>query len=148
MTALTAAWQRALAAEQQAAFGYALLGPRLPAGLQALALSCQNVHEDLRDQTAATITALGVVPVAPLGDYPGLYPLAKWPGRLAAHLEDECAAAWRYLYSVAAASTASVSASVSARASAQRELTASAVRATQWAVRSHSARPVVAFPGI
>jgi hypothetical protein len=144
VTALSAAWQRALATEQQAAFGYALLGPRLPARLQPDALSCQTVHEDLRDQTASTITALGVVPVAPLGDYPGLYPLAKAPGRLAAHLEDECAAGWRYLYSVAAATTAAGA----ARTTAQRELTASAVRATQWAVRSHSGRPVVAFPGI
>jgi hypothetical protein len=139
--ALTAAWQGALAAEQQAAFGYTLLGPRLPAEQQARARSLQAVHEQLRDSTAATIAATGTAPAAPQGDYPDLYAMA--PLALAARLEDDCAAGWRYLY---AAATQAAKGDA-ARTQAQRLLTASAVRATRWRVIAGSPRAVTAFPG-
>lgn len=141
--ALSDAWQAALAAEQQAAFGYALLGPRLSAKEQDLARSCQAAHDDTRDQTADAIAASGAAPTAPRGDYPALYPLAQAPRILAAELEDECAAAWRYLYGEAAQSRNAAA----IRKQAQRALTASAVRATRWRVLAQSTHPVVAFPG-
>src|SRR6476469_7198489 len=100
---LTTAWQGALAAEQQAAFGYALLGPHLPGDRQTTARSLQAVHEQLRD----------------------------------------CAAAWRYLYAIAA-QTAKGS---TARTQAQRQLTASAVRATRWRMLAGNPRAVTPFPG-
>ena len=46
-----AAWQAALAAEHQAVFGYALLGPRLAPDELALAVYCSDAHEMLRDAT-------------------------------------------------------------------------------------------------
>lgn len=138
---LTTAWQGALAAEQQAAFGYALLGPHLPGDLQTTARSLQAVHEQLRDSTADTIAASGTPPAAPQGDYPGLY--AVTPLALAAQLEDDCAVAWRYLYAIAA-QTAKGS---TARTQAQRQLTASAVRATRWRMLAGNPRAVTPFPG-
>ena len=138
-----AAWQAALAAEQRAAFGYALLGPRLPSADRALGHGCQAEHEQLRDASADAIAAAGTPPAAPRGDYPELYPAARSPRTLAARLEDDCAAAWRYLYEQAA----SGSGAVPVRVQAQRALSASAARATRWRVRAHSRRPVVAFPG-
>jgi uncharacterized protein DUF4439 len=144
VTALTDAWQAALGAEQQAAFGYSVLGPRLAPGDQELARATQTAHEDVRDRTAEAIAATGVTPQAPLGDYPALYPLAAKPRSLAAHLEDGCAAAWRYLYAVAAAQGSAVA----VRTQAQAALTASAVRATRWRMLTNPASAVRAFPGL
>jgi hypothetical protein len=138
---IVAAWQGALAAEQQAAFGYALLGPHLGADRRNLARSCQAIHEQLRDDTADAIAAVGVYPGAPQGDYPQLYGVASLI--LAAQLEDDCAAAWRFFYAALAAGAPNPR----LRADAQRGLTASAVRATRWRMLGHASRPVVAFPG-
>lgn len=140
-TDVVAAWQQALAAEAQAVFGYALLGPHLSADHQDLARSCQALHEDLRDRTAAAIAASGARPVAPAGDYPALYGIAALT--LAPRLEDDCAAAWRYFYARLAAG----SGRTALRTTAQQLLTDSAVRATRWRVVAGAARPVVAFPG-
>ncbi|HZZ96916.1 MAG TPA: DUF4439 domain-containing protein [Jatrophihabitantaceae bacterium] len=144
MTAVTDAWQAALRAEQQAAFGYALLGPRLPSAQQALARSCQAAHETVRDRTADDIAAAGTTPAPPAGDYPALYPKASTPRALAAQLEDGCAARWRYLY----ARAAEVTGSGAIRKQAQAELIASAVRATHWRKQLNPNRAVQAFPGL
>ena len=138
------AWQAALAAEQQAAFGYALLGPRLPASQQQIARSAQAAHEATRDATAVAIAHSGTAPHAPAGDYPALYPRADAPRTLAADLEDDCAAAWRYLY----AEAATVKTDTALRAEAQAALTASAVRATRWRKLSGAPRAVQPFPGV
>lgn len=140
MSSVDAAWQAALAAEHQAAFGYPLLGPQLSGPDRDQARTCQAAHEALRDTTAARIAAAGRRPVAPRGDYPGLYPVDGAPAAhaLAVRLETECAAAWRFLYAAAAAAGGSRT----LRAQAQSALIASAVRATRW-----RGAPVP-FPGI
>lgn len=139
------AWQAALASEHQAAFGYALLGPRLTGSGLALAVTCSNEHEALRDRTAATLAADGLTPVQSRADYPDLYPVRSAPAAraLAIRLEDDCAASWRYLFAVAARSSATAILD-----HAQDALTASAVRATRWQVASGSSRPTTAFPGL
>ena len=144
MTAYTAAWQAALAAEQQAAFGYTVLGPKLGTRDSTLARTCQAEHEQLRDDTAGAIAAAGATPRPPQGDYPALYPLAKDPRGLAAILEDDCAAAWRAFF----AALAMPDGPAALRREAQDRLTASALRATRWRVLAHAAHPVTAFPGI
>lgn len=146
MTPLDAAWQAALAAEQQAAFGYGLLGPRLAGGDQQLAVACSDAHEALRDATESAIAAAGLVPVAPRADYPALYPVGTTAAarRLAARLEEDCAAAWRYLYLRAA----SARAGTAHRAPAQRALTASAVRATRWRAVTSPGAATTPFPGL
>jgi hypothetical protein len=141
------AWRAALAAEHQAVFGYALLGPRLPGPDQQLAISASDAHEALRDATQAALDRAGVPSVAPLADYPALYPVAN-PAHaraLAIRLEDACAAAWRYLY-LQAASLAERQ-STALRAPAQSALTASAIRAAQWRARVTPAQPTQPFPG-
>jgi hypothetical protein len=166
VTAVENAWQAALAAEHQALFGYAVLGPHLNAGDRALAYRCVDEHETLRDDTMAALTAAGQTPVAPLPDYPALYPVtsAASARQLAARLEDECARAWRYLYLQAAggtsagqpsgasaeagASSGSPAAARPLRRSAQAALTASAVRATRWRVLIDPQRPAAPFPGL
>lgn len=149
MITLADAWQRALGAEQQAAFGYTLAGPHLDTDVGSqLARTCQRAHEALRDKAAAAIVAAGGAPTPPAADYPSLYPVlgARSAQRLAIRLERDAAAAWRYLYAIAAETTGTRPAV--ARTSAQGALTASAVRATRWRLRLNPAAATVAFPGI
>jgi hypothetical protein len=148
MTALDLAWQAALAAEQQAAFGYALLGPQLTGTQQQLAVSFSDAHESLRDATSAAVARAGLTPVPPRADYPSLYPVADAASarRLAIRLEDNCAAAWRYLYLRAASSAGAHARTL--RGQAQNALTASAVRATQWRAVVTPSRATTPFPGI
>jgi len=146
-TAFVDAWQAALAAEHQAFFGYGLLGPRLTsAANRSLARECQQSHAALRDATAAALVAHGQAPVAPLADYPTLYPAssARSAQDLAVRLEDACAAAWRYLYALAVAPGDDGA----VRATAQQALIDSAVRATQWRQSAGTQPATVAFPGI
>ncbi len=142
MNALVEAWQAALAAEQQAAFGYGLLGPQLPDSHRELAGSCSSGHHALIVSTSSALARAGHAPLAPQVDYPALYPVhgSTAANALAVRLETDCAVAWRYLYALAAA-TAGTEATAR-RQDAQTALTASAVRAVRWRGSS------VAFPGI
>jgi hypothetical protein len=129
------AWQGALAAEHQAAFGYGLLGARLHGNSRlSLAVACSNAHEALREQTEQAIAAAGLAPVPPAADYAGLYPVLSpaQAAALAVRLEQDCAWAWRYLYAEVAAVPADAAVPAGLRAAAQAALTASAVRAVQW----------------
>jgi hypothetical protein len=144
-----AAWQAALAAEHRAAFGYPLVGAQLSGAQRALASACERAHNTLRDLTMAQLVASGQTPVAPLGDYPQLYP-ARGAGpaiRLAIRLESDCAAAWRFLYA-AAAQQAPTAALRTLRRDAQTALSAAAVRAVRWRQASGAGPLSVAFPGI
>jgi hypothetical protein len=145
---VVAAWQGALAAEQQAVFGYGLLGVHLSGAQRDLALQCQQAHARLRDATVLAIRAAGLDPVADQADYPALYPVpdAGAARRLAVRLEDECALAWRVLYLRAASTTAAAARSL--RTGAQAALTASAVRATRWRAIESPRRATDPFPGI
>ncbi|MEO8889445.1 MAG: DUF4439 domain-containing protein [Jatrophihabitantaceae bacterium] len=149
MTALTQAWQAALAAEHRAAFAYGLVGAQLNASSQlALVIACSNAHEALRNSTEAEMTASGVVPVPPQADYPDLYPVST-PAQARAisiRVEDGCAAAWRFLYSVAAGQTGADARRLRPRA--QSGLTASAVRGTRWRKIVRPSAATVAFPGL
>jgi hypothetical protein len=143
------AWQAALSAEQQAAFGYGLLGAHLHGSPQLpLAVSCSDAHETLRDGTAQALAAAGVTPQPPAADYPELYPVTSpaQAAALALRLEQDCAEAWRYLYALAADDPSAQAHAM--RASAQAALTASAVRAVRWRRIVTPAAPSVAFPGL
>lgn len=145
---LTGAWQAALAAEHQAVFAYGLLGPRLSGAASDLARTCAEAHATLRDTTEQSLAAAGATPVGARADYPALYPVDGPAAalRVAVRVEDDCAAAWRYLYAVAAAGSGSASSAT--RRAAQDALTASAVRGVQWRSRIDPARASTPFPGI
>ncbi len=142
------AWQQALAAEHQAVFGYGLLGPHLESADTARAVAASDAHETIRNHTETAMAAAGLTPTAPRADYPALYPVpdAAAARRLAVRLEDNCAAGWRALF--AAASAASGHPAGTLRAEAQRQLTAAAVRATQWRAVVDPHRATTPFPGL
>jgi hypothetical protein len=145
---LDAAWQAALAVEHQAVFGYDVLGPHLSAPDRPRARNAQKSHVTLRDGTEAAMTTAGLTPVAAQVDYPALYPVADAAAarRLAVRLEDDCAAAWRYLY-LRTASTPSPTAR-RLRGAAQTGLTGSAIRAARWRALVSPTQATVAFPGL
>jgi Domain of unknown function (DUF4439) len=130
-------------------FGYGLAGPHLdPDSGSDLARACQGAHEVLEGHASTAVTAAGGVPTLPAADYPALYPVRDTHSaqRLAIRLETDAAAAWRYLYAVAA--EALDAPATAARTSAQAALIASAVRATRWRVLVDPDQATVAFPGI
>lgn len=149
MTELLDAWQAALAAEQQAVYGYGLLGPYLPtAADRDRARAAMAAHQAACDAITTAMAVQHHTPDDPPADYPDLYPIAAGAPALAlaVRLEDDAATAWRYLYAVASV-TGGPSASA-LRRSAQANLTASAVRAVQWRRRVSPAAATVPFPGI
>lgn len=145
MTTVVSAWQAALAAEHAAVAGYDVLGPRLADPAQvSLARDSQQAHRGLRDATSARLIAAGRSPVPAEADYALPFAVTDpvTAQRFAIGLESACAAAWRYLVSVAAPSSRSV------RADAQQALTDSAVRAMRWRRLVAPTKATVAFPGI
>ena len=149
------AWQGALAAEQQAVFGYGLIGPHLDGADQPRALAEQNAHEATRDSIMAAMTAVDIAPVNARADYPDLYPVtdAASAQAVAARIEDACAVAWRVLYLASAidpaeAAKAGLPNAPARRAEAQRGLTSAAVTATRWRKIAGSVPASRPFPGI
>ena len=159
-----AAVQAALAAEQRARFGYGVLGPQLGASAVGLARGAQSDHEQLIADTTAALSTAGAQPDPPAADYPDVYPVASPADamRLAVRLEQDAARAWRFAYAAAASasSTATGGGSSSSKALsgdpfaravrplAQRALTGSAVRATQWRLQAQLRPATEPFPGI
>lgn len=144
-SALVAALQSALAAEQRAYFGYGLLGPRVGAAHTAHTHDYQAAHAARRDRLTADLTARHASPADPQADYGLATPASPvQAAHLAAQLEDGCAAAWRYVYSVAATGGPALT---SERAGAQRALTDSAVRATRWRIAAGDPVATQPFPG-
>ena len=143
---LVAAAQQALAAEQQAVWGYPVLGPRLTDAAQiALARSSDDAHAALVTSLSATLTALDRTPVAPAASYPLPSPLTT-PAQAVAYavaLEEACTAAWRFVV-VRGGDGTDVG---GLKARAVDALVAAAVRAARWRAVATPASPTVAFPG-
>ena len=149
------AWQGALAAEQQAVFGYGLIGPHLDGGDQPRALTSQNAHEAARDAIMAAMTAAGIEPVNAKADYPALYPVSTSAQALAvaARLEDACATGWRVLYLAAAidpsaAKQAGYPDVAARRTESQHGLTAAAISGARWRKIAGTVPATRAFPGV
>lgn len=160
-SALSSAWQAALAAELQAVFGYGIVQAHLAPDEGEtsspqfdLAVHSASAHSELSESMSANMVAMGVTPIGPQADYPALYPVtsAKQAQALAARLEDDCCSSWRALYAACAPTNASNTATPSVpaglRTSAQQALTASAVRATRWRRQLKQAPLTTPFPGL
>jgi hypothetical protein len=149
MSTLLDAWQAALTAEQQAVYGYGLLGPYLTTVADRdRARADMAAHQATSNAIVADMVERHHTPEDPPAEYPDLYPVsAGAPAlRLAVRLEDDTASAWRYLYAVA--SVTDGSSATALRRSAQANLISSAVRAAQWRRRVKPTAATVPFPGI
>jgi hypothetical protein len=141
------AWQAVLVAEWQAEFGYGLAGPWLTGSARESAAADQAAHAAITQLVSLEIRAAGVTPVVPHADYPALYPVGDEDSamRVAITVEQDCAAAWRYLYSAASASSGTAARTTGR---AQRNLVACATRATRWRLLAGVSPATVPFPGI
>jgi Domain of unknown function (DUF4439) len=135
------ALQVALAGEHAAIWGYGVVGGRADAGLLPAVRDADAAHRARRDLTASLVRRYGGRPVSTEAAYDLPFPVTDRRAalRLAVHLEEGAAAAWRY--AVAATDDRSV------RRVALAALTDAAVRATGWRLRLPGTRPTVAFPG-
>ena len=135
------ALQAALAAEHAVVWGYSVVGARAGDTLRPQVRDADDAHRTRRDATVTLITRYGGDPVPTASSYALPFPVADRASalRLAVHLEDGAAAAWRY--AVAATDDVSV------RRTALTALTDAAVRAARWRVLMPAKTATVAFPG-
>lgn len=136
------ALQGALAAEYAVDWGYDLVGGKVPTALQPAVRTAQAPHVDLQSVAAAAIRARHADPVAPQPAYQLPFPVTgeRSALRLAAHLEDGAAAAWRFLLGTTA--------DRALRRTAAGALSAAAVQATRWRVRAGTSPTSQPFPGM
>jgi Domain of unknown function (DUF4439) len=141
MTEPVAALQTALAAEHAAIWAYPVVGARVGAALRAQVWQADLTHRTRRDATAGLIRRYGGDPVPSGAEYSLPFPVSNRTTalRLAVHLEEGVAAAWRYV--IAATEEQAV------RRDALAALTDAAVQATRWRLIVTPGRPTVPFPG-
>lgn len=136
-----AALQTALAAEHAVVWGYSLVGARVGDALQPQVRDADDAHRTRRDATVTLLGRYGAEPVPTESSYALPFPVTDRASalRLAVHLEDGAAAAWRY--AVAATDDVTV------RRAALTALTEAAVRATRWRLLLPADPATLAFPG-
>jgi hypothetical protein len=131
----------ALAAEQAAIYAYGIIGVRLTnAGDQAEARTVEQAHRVRRDYLVARMDQLKVIaPAVPAG-YELPFPVTDRPSalKLAIHIEDGVAQAWRPVLPVTTAAD---------RGTALSAMTDAAVRATRWRRLAGSTPLTLPFPG-
>ena len=135
------ALQTALAAEHAVIWGYGVVGAHAGDALLAQVRAADSAHRTLRDDTIAVVERYGGNPVATEPEYALPFPVTDRGSalRLAVHLEEGAAAAWRY--AVAATDDVEV------RRTALVALSDAAVQATRWRLALPTAPATVAFPG-
>jgi hypothetical protein len=135
------ALQVALAAEHAVIWGYGVVGGKVAAALRPAVREADSVHRTRRDALLVMVRRYGGDPVPTEPSYELPFPVTDQRSalRLAVHLEEGAAAAWRY------AVTATGSQAV--RRTALSSLADAAVRATRWRLRLPPTRPTEAFPG-
>lgn len=135
------ALQGALAAEHAVIWGYGVVGAVATGDLLGRVRVAQEAHRTRREETLASLRALGEVPVEPEASYELPFDVRDVPAglRLAAQLEDGCAAAWRYVLGQTD--------DADLRATALAALVACAVQAVRWRREAGVSPATLAFPG-
>ena len=135
------ALQTGLAAEHAVIWGYGLVGAHAGDALLGQVRDDDDAHRTLRDDTIGLVARYGGDPVSTEPEYALPFPVTDRASalRLAIHLEEGAAAAWRY--AVAATDDVEV------RRTALTALSDAAVRATRWRLALPTSPATVAFPG-
>ncbi len=144
--ALVQALQRVLGAHHAAVYGYPVIGVGLRDGGQLRrARHLQGQHRQTRDELMAELAGRSISPVPAEPAYTPAEPVTDPTGaqRWALQLEQDCAAAYRYLLA-----TAVLSQQTGFRRQALTGLTTAGERATDWRALLTPSTPTVAFPGL
>lgn len=139
--AATDALQEALAAEHAAIWGYGVVGATAPDDVLDRVRTAEQVHRGRREDTADRLREADVAPVEPEASYELPFDLLAPADalRLAAVLEDGCAAVWRFVLGQTD--------DEDLRAAALDALVACAVQAVRWRLAAGIAPATLAFPG-
>ena len=129
------AFQKALAAEHAAVYGYGVVGGRIGAGRRTEAKAAYDAHRARRDGLVRQVRNMGGKPVAAAAAYALPFPVADAAAavRLAADLEERVAGVYSDLVRATGGGR---------RSTAAEALREAAVRAARWRGGS------VAFPGL
>jgi hypothetical protein len=135
------ALNRGLAAEHAVVWGYAVAGAHAGDDLVGRVREADAEHRGRRDAVVALLARYGGDPVPTEPEYQLPFPVTDRASalRLAVHLEEGAAAAWRY--AVAATDDVAV------RRAALAGLAEAAVRATRWRLLQPATPATVPFPG-
>jgi hypothetical protein len=135
------ALQVALAAEHAVIWGYGLVGGKIEAALLPAVRDADAAHRTRRDALVTLVRQYGGDPAPTEASYALPFAVAdsRSAVRLAVHLEEGDAVAWRY--AVEATATQAV------RRVALTSLADAAVRATGWRLRLPGTPATEAFPG-
>ena len=140
-TGQVGALQTALAAEHAIVWGYGVVGAHAGDALLARVRDADDAHRTRRDDTVALITRYGGTPVATEAEYALPFPVTDRGSalRLAVHLEEGAAAAWR--------SAVAATDDVQVRRAALTALSDAAVQATRWRLAQPTTPATEPFPG-
>lgn len=140
MSALEAL-QDALAGEHAVIWGYGVVGAEVIERQRPDVQAAEQAHRDRRDDTADLLRSVDAVPTEAQASYELPFPVTDPASglRLAVHLEEGAAAAWRFILGQTD--------DAELRRTAVTALTDSAVQATRWRLAAGIAPATVAFPG-
>lgn len=135
------ALQAGLAAEHAVVWGYGVVGARVGPALVAQVLEADGAHRTRRDATVTLLGRYGGEPVPTEPSYALPFAVTDRTSalRLAVHLEEGAAAAWRY--------AVGATDDVTVRRAALAGLADAAVRATRWRLLQPATPATVPFPG-
>jgi Domain of unknown function (DUF4439) len=131
----------ALAAEEAAIYAYGVIGVHLTAAADVLeSRTAEQVHRTRRDAAVTRLAALNASTAPAPAAYRLPFPVTDAAGalKLAIHVEDGVAAAWRAVLPAGDGGD---------RTTALAALTDAAVRATRWRRRAGVSPVTVPFPG-
>ena len=130
----------ALAAEEAAIYAYGVLGVHLAAADVPAARAAEQAHRARRDAAVSRLAALNASTAPPPAAYRLPFPVTDAASglKLAIHVEDGVAAAWRAVLPVSEGGD---------RTTALAALTDAAVRATHWRRRAGVTPVTLPFPG-
>jgi hypothetical protein len=145
---VTPALQKILAAQHAAVFAYSVIGVQLAdTGQIQQARAVQAAHRLTRDAIMTQLDAVGATPVSPDSQYTPSEAVTDetTAQRWALALEQDCAAAYRYLLTTAATAPGNQAAP---RKQGLTGLTTAASLAMYWRNLVTPATPTDAFPGL
>jgi hypothetical protein len=135
------ALQAALAGEHAVIWGYGVVGAEVTAAQRPDVRAAEQAHRSRRDQTADLLLSMAAVPTEAEAYYELPFPVIDPASglRLAVHLEQGAAAAWRFV--LGGTDDGEL------RRTALAGLTEAALQATRWRLVAGIQPATVAFPG-
>jgi hypothetical protein len=139
--AVTDALQDALAGEHAVIWGYGVVGAEVTEEQRPDVRAAEQAHRTRRDATADLLRSMAAVPAQAQAYYELPFPVTDPTSglRLAVHLEQGAAAAWRYVLGQTD--------DAELRRIALGALTDAALQATRWRLAAGTHPATVAFPG-